>query len=111
MGKIIELLIILGLLVFSFFSGVKYSENVKEHASWLFEDKEGDAAMPEGATEEVVPATDGVSTFTDETAADSDALVQPEVAPAAGTPSAPVAPAAPAVPAAPVAPAAPAAGK
>ena len=40
MIKVIELIIVLALLIFSFFTGVKYSDQVKERASWLFETKE-----------------------------------------------------------------------
>ena len=47
MGKIIELIIILGLLAFSFLSGVKYSDEVKERANWLFEDREDVSDLPD----------------------------------------------------------------
>jgi hypothetical protein len=39
MIKIIEAVIILSLMVFSFFLGVKYSEQVKMRASWMFDVK------------------------------------------------------------------------
>lgn len=39
MIKTIELILVATLLILSFFAGVKYSESVKNHASWLFESK------------------------------------------------------------------------
>lgn len=47
MIKVIELIIVLALLIFSFFTGVKYSDQVKERASWLFETKEEEIELPE----------------------------------------------------------------
>lgn len=47
MIKVIELVIVLALLIFSFFTGVKYSDQVKERASWLFETKEEEIELPE----------------------------------------------------------------
>jgi len=47
MIKIIELIIIITLLIFSFFAGVKYSDSVKNHASWLFEPKEEEVELPD----------------------------------------------------------------
>lgn len=43
MLKIINTLIFFTLVLFAFFAGVKYSESVKEHSSWLFEVKEEEA--------------------------------------------------------------------
>lgn len=40
MIKVIETIVVITLLIFAFFSGVKYSEAVKEHANWLFESDE-----------------------------------------------------------------------
>lgn len=40
MVKIIELIIIFILIVFSFFAGVKYSDEVKQRSGWLFENRE-----------------------------------------------------------------------
>lgn len=51
MVKAIEAIIILTLLAFSFFIGVKYSETVKSHASWLFETKEEEVALPDLSNE------------------------------------------------------------
>ncbi|MDX2082910.1 MAG: hypothetical protein SFV53_02860 [Rickettsiales bacterium] len=47
MTKIIELIVVVTLLIFSFVIGVKYSENVKSHASWLFESKEEEVDLPD----------------------------------------------------------------
>lgn len=51
MIKIIELIVVLALLVFSFFAGVKYSESVKQHAGWLFESKEDEVELPDLSNE------------------------------------------------------------
>jgi len=48
MIKTIELILVATLLIFSFFAGVKYSESVKNHASWLFESKgEEEVELPD----------------------------------------------------------------
>ncbi len=47
MVKLVEAIVVLTLLVFSFFIGVKYSESVKSHASWLFENKEEEVELPD----------------------------------------------------------------
>lgn len=47
MVKLVEAIVVLTLLVFSFFIGVKYSESVKSHASWLFESKEEEVELPD----------------------------------------------------------------
>ncbi len=47
MIKAIELIVVVTLMVFSFFIGVKYSENVKSHAGWLFETKEEEVDLPD----------------------------------------------------------------
>lgn len=51
MLKVIELIVVLTLLVFSFFAGVKYSNSVKNHASWLFETKEEEVELPDLSNE------------------------------------------------------------
>jgi hypothetical protein len=53
MIKAIEAIVILVLLLFSFLAGVKYSAQVKERASWLFETPEEEIELPdiEGAEE------------------------------------------------------------
>lgn len=40
MIRLIETIVVLTLLSFSFFAGVKYSDQVKEFSNWLFEAKE-----------------------------------------------------------------------
>ena len=40
MTKVAEAIVVITLLIFSFFIGVKYSDSVKGHAGWLFETKE-----------------------------------------------------------------------
>jgi len=48
MIKTIELILVATLLIFAFFAGVKYSESVKNHASWLFESKgEEEVELPD----------------------------------------------------------------
>jgi hypothetical protein len=51
MTKAIELIIVATLLIFSFFAGVKYSDSVKNHASWLFEPKEEEIELPDLSNE------------------------------------------------------------
>ena len=65
MIKTIELIVAIFLMVFSFFAGVKYSDDIKSHASWLFENKvEEEVELPdlsgEGDVEVIIP-TDGVT--------------------------------------------------
>lgn len=58
MIKTIELVIVAILLIFSFFAGVKYSDSVKNHASWLFETKdEEEVALPDLSNESGVEIT------------------------------------------------------
>jgi len=52
MVKTIELIVVLTLLIFSFFAGVKYSDSVKSHASWLFEAKE-EVELPDLSNENI----------------------------------------------------------
>jgi hypothetical protein len=47
MIKIIEAIIIITLLIFAFFAGVKYSDSVENHASWLFESKSDEVELPD----------------------------------------------------------------
>lgn len=47
MTKLIEVIVVLALLLFSFFLGVRYSDKVKEHASWMFEAKEEEVELPD----------------------------------------------------------------
>ena len=51
MAKAAEAIVIITLLIFSFFIGVKYSESVKGHAGWLFETKEEEVELPDLANE------------------------------------------------------------
>ena len=53
MIKVIELIIVATLLIFSFFAGVKYSDSVKNHASWLFEQKEEEVELPDLSNESI----------------------------------------------------------
>lgn len=53
MVKTIELIVVLTLLIFSFFAGVKYSDSVKSHASWLFEAKEEEVELPDLSNENI----------------------------------------------------------
>ena len=60
MIRVIEAIVILGLLLCAFFLGVKYSDQVKDRAGWLFETKEEEVELPaissEGAVEVEIPA-------------------------------------------------------
>lgn len=60
MIKTIELIVAVFLMIFCFFAGVKYSDSIKSHASWLFESKEEEVELPdlsgEGDIEITVPS-------------------------------------------------------
>ncbi|MCE2687248.1 MAG: hypothetical protein LW595_01690 [Rickettsiales bacterium] len=51
-NKITELTIFFVLLVIAFLAGVKYSDPIKLHASWLFEAKEEELELPDMSNEE-----------------------------------------------------------
>jgi len=51
-NKITELAIFFALLVVAFLAGVKYSDPIKSHASWLFEAKEEELELPDLSNEE-----------------------------------------------------------
>lgn len=51
MIKAIELIIVITLLIFSFFAGVKYSDVVRSHASWIFENKDEEVELPDLSNE------------------------------------------------------------
>lgn len=51
MHKTIGLIVVVTLLIFAFFAGVKYSASVKNHASWLFEPKEEEVELPDLSNE------------------------------------------------------------
>lgn len=51
-NKITELAIFFALLVVTFLAGVKYSDPIKSHASWLFEAKEEELELPDLSNEE-----------------------------------------------------------
>lgn len=38
-------------MIFCFFAGVKYSDDIKSHASWLFENKEEEVELPDLSSE------------------------------------------------------------
>lgn len=70
MIKLVELIIIVILLVFSFLGGVKYSDGVKSHVSWLFENKEEEIELPDLSNEnavEITAPTEGANSAVDET--------------------------------------------
>jgi len=85
MIKTVEVIVIIALIIFSFFLGVKYSESVKSHMSWLENQDEQEVELPDLSnengeigisTEEVVdpnaPALDNVD-------ANAPQVVQPTV--------------------------------
>ena len=51
-NKITELAIFFALLVVAFLAGVKYSDPIKSHASWLLEAKEEELELPDLSNEE-----------------------------------------------------------
>jgi hypothetical protein len=59
MTKTIQAFAILILAIFSFFAGVTYSDSVKNHAGWLFEQKEEEVELPD-LSEEVIQENEGM---------------------------------------------------
>jgi len=47
MIKAVEFIAVLVLLIFAFIAGVKYSDSIKVHASWLFEHKDEEVELPD----------------------------------------------------------------
>ena len=110
MIKTVEVIVIIALIIFSFFLGVKYSESIKSHMSWLENQDEQEVELPDLSNEnseigisaeEVIdpnaPALDNVN-------ANAPQVVQPAVAPVENAPVAQPVPAQPAPASAPVAP-------
>jgi hypothetical protein len=64
MIKTTELIVAIFLMICCFFAGVKYSDSVKSHASWLFENKEEEVELPdlssEGEIEITAPTEAGI---------------------------------------------------
>ena len=86
MIKLVELIIIVILLVFSFLGGVKYSDGVKSHVSWLFENKEEEIELPDLSNEnavEITAPTEGANSAVDDSGnVDANKPVDPNQAPA-----------------------------
>lgn len=83
MSRTIELIVVLTLLIFSFFAGVKYSDSIKNHASWIFEAKEEDVELPDLSNEAIqeisAPAMDSNDAdFSVDQAATNKAMEEPE---------------------------------
>ena len=51
MIKTVEVIVIIALIIFSFFLGVKYSESVKSHMSWLETQDEQEVELPDLSNE------------------------------------------------------------
>lgn len=51
-------------MIFCFLAGVKYADDIKSHASWLFESKEAEVELPdlssEGGVEIITPLDDSM---------------------------------------------------
>lgn len=91
MSKAVKIVIVAVAAFLSFVAGVKYAEQVKSHASWMFESKDDEVALPDLSNEEIEGATSseqdiltsGKAADTAEAAAPMDSVAAPEVAPAA----------------------------
>lgn len=67
MLKSVEFIVFFILLVVSFFAGVKYSDSVKEHASWLYESKEDqEVELPDLSSEKIDDQIDNNSKYNDQ---------------------------------------------
>ncbi len=73
MTKAIEFIVVLTLLIFAFFAGVNYSDSIKNHASWLFEPKEEEIALPDLSNENMQEMESPI----DEAAIDSGSATAP----------------------------------
>ena len=51
MIKTVEVIVIIALIIFSFFLGVKYSESIKSHMSWLENQDEQEVELPDLSNE------------------------------------------------------------
>jgi len=51
MIKTVEVIVIIALIIFSFFLGVKYSESIKSHMSWLETQDEQEVELPDLSNE------------------------------------------------------------
>ncbi len=59
MSKVVKIAVVAAVAALSFVAGVKYSEQVKSHASWMFESKDEEVALPDLSNEEIEGATSG----------------------------------------------------
>lgn len=57
MTKAVKIVIVAVVALLSFVAGVKYAEQVKSHASWMFESKDDEVALPDLSNEEIDGAT------------------------------------------------------
>ncbi len=92
MVKAIEAIIIITLLIFAFFAGVKYSDSIKNHASWLFENKEEEVELPDLSNENVNEVGSEIGTTTNEGESVSGEAAAVNEMPAPQDASAPAAP-------------------
>ena len=92
MSKAVKIFIVADAAFLSFVAGVKYAEQVKSHASWMFESKDDEVALPDLSNEEIDGATSSeqdiltngkAADAAAEAAAPMDSVAAPEVAPAA----------------------------
>lgn len=92
MSKAVKIVIVTVAALLSFVAGVKYAEQVKSHASWMFESKDEEVALPDLSNEEIDGATNSeqdiltsgkAAEAAAEAAAPMDSVAAPEVAPAA----------------------------
>ena len=59
MSKAVKIVVVAVIALLSFVAGVKYSEQVKSHASWMFESKDEEVALPDLSNEEIDGAAAG----------------------------------------------------
>lgn len=96
MTKSMQLVLVLALAIFSFIAGVRYSDSVKTHASWLFEGKQDEVELPdlshEGAGDNAAVVDENGESLNNESAkqdsqevvpSQSDAVKAAETAPKA----------------------------
>ncbi len=87
MTKAVKIVVVAVVALLSFVAGVKYAEQVKSHASWMFESKDEEVALPDLSNEEIDGTNAGeqevlTNQKAPQEAAPMDSVSAPEAAPA-----------------------------
>ncbi len=79
MSKLAQVVVLVAVAAAAFVIGVKSSEQVKTHASWMFESKDEEVALPDLSNEEIdgAGATEEVKVEAEAPAAESTEAAKP----------------------------------